>query len=172
MSDSAVTAIADFTDSALWSKLLHRGSADQEPAVFTSAAAARRGSNISSRGAHNNNSSAFESISRHAPTTGISTTARPLSATASSPVPVSAAASSAPAAAAPALYERDLFLVMSKPVLETLVLLWEHAHDDQLVCRLFQGLWDFMLICIHFNLQHMLSRYEIVYISFLFERVN
>eukprot|EP01034_Spumella_vulgaris_P022368 gene22368-28490_t len=41
------------------------------------------------------------------------------------------------------LQDRDMFLMMSKPLLETLVVLWEATADDHVVYRVFQGLWDY-----------------------------
>lgn len=35
----------------------------------------------------------------------------------------------------PLLYERDMFLAMANPVLETIFILWDATYDDQLIKR-------------------------------------
>jgi hypothetical protein len=150
INDSAGSAVMmDFTDSTLWNKLLRKGVADQAPAAFTSTSVAATASNTSS--------SASVSVLSATGVVGVGGSGvlhpallghrytgdgdmyyhqqlqlpqkqRRLSARGSGN-------SLSGVVAVRALYEKDLFLVMSKPVLEILLVLWDNAYDDQLVRR-------------------------------------
>lgn len=147
----------DFADNTMWNKLLHKGSADQEPAIFTSTTDARRNSLPLAT------SSAFEKFPVAAAShQGLSLSALKDGGVGGHSVPCSLSLSRAQsgastAASQRALYERDMFLVMARPVLETLVVLYENATEDQLVCRILRGLWDFISICADFGLHQMLN---------------
>lgn len=153
--------LMDFADSTMWNKILHKGSADQAPAAFTSTLTARRQSlPLSSASRTHTGSQRLEGDAalgsavvqeggdgfHSLPPSSPSLLQRHDSAV--GPV----------CAAARVSYERDLFLAMSRPVLETLVVLYDSATDDQLVSRIIQGLWDFIAICDEFGLHQMLSR--------------
>lgn len=151
----------DFADNTMWNKLLHKGTADQEPAVFTSTLDARRTSlplSLSQQplGA----ASAFEPLPSSARVLIHESNGAPVSCSRSQSGASSAATTTVCATAQRALYERDMFLVMARPVLETLVLLYDNATEDALVCRILRGIWDFIAICSDFGLQQMLNRLE------------
>lgn len=147
----------DFTDSTMWNKILNKGSADQAPAVFTSTQAARRNSIPLSL----NQPCAAPGAA------GAEDMLRKLSVASEdslvlSPSPRTWTASRVgPGSAVPCIvrapYERDMFLAMARPVLETLVVLYEGAAEDQLISRILQGLWDFIAICSEFGLHQMVS---------------
>ena len=158
MSDSAAApAMLDLTDSAMWNKILHKASADQEPAVFTSTLRARR-AGVSGEQRPLQPTPRYPSSAVRMDSTGSSTRAT----TSAVDMIGTRDSSHSPACNEPASYERDLFLVMSKPVLETLMALWMSATEDHLICRLMQGLWDFITICMDFGLDQLLSRWVIV----------
>lgn len=56
------------------------------------------------------------------------------------------------------LHDRDMFLAMARPLLETMVALWDGTADDHVLSRVFHGLWDYALVCLNLNLHGMLSR--------------
>lgn len=164
--------MVDLTDSIMWSKLLHKGSADQAPAVFTSTQNARRGGG-------NHDFMDHETDVRFNEAGCVSLTGQVRSTQCGS-ISVSNSCTSTMTSRAP--YEKDLFLVMSKPVLETLVVLWTNIAEDQLLgrltlnnlvppnivilivqfvffFRLLRGFWDFITICIDFKMDQMLSRF-------------
>lgn len=169
--------VMDFTDNTLWNKLLHKGSADQAPAAFTSTHEARRHS-LSTNGA---GAGAGAGAAAHSPLLGATEAGhddamrrkRSISSTGENSSLVVSALSSVPpslhrqvsdrfqaltpVAAEQAFYERDLFLAMARPVLETLVVLYDRAAEDQLISRILKGLWDFITICEEFNLHQMLN---------------
>lgn len=162
--------LMDFADNTMWNKLLHKGTADQEPAVFTSTLDARRNPLPLALGA----SSAFDAFPstrtgaaqsrgvqlpmKHDGSGGAASSGSG-DAFPALPLAYSRAQSGASAVTAQrALYERDMFLVMARPVLETLVVLYDNATEDQLVCRILRGLWDFISICADFELHQMLNR--------------
>ena len=187
--------MVDLTDSIMWSKLLHKGSADQAPAVFTSTQNARRIGGCGNGGSGNGGSGiggsgdggkhAFTWHDSNIPyqyrSCGGSLTGQSRSIQSGGSSSVGESNISAFTARAP--YEKDLFLVMSKPVLETLIVLWTNIAEDQLLgrfvlvhvkfpplhtfyrfyavyflYRLLRGLWDFISICIDFKMDQMLSR--------------
>lgn len=149
----------DFTDSTMWNKILHKGSADQAPAAFTSTQVARRNSlplSLSQPNSVVDGAAGTEDAQRKM------SVASEDSMVLLSPSPHAQSAHGAgTGSVAPcverASYERDLFLAMARPVLETLVVLYESAAEDQLVSRILQGLWDFIAICNEFGLYHMVS---------------
>lgn len=56
------------------------------------------------------------------------------------------------------IHEKDMFLVMAKPVLGTIITVWEMTDDDQIVRRILEGIWDHATVCVGFNILPMLSK--------------
>ena len=156
--------VMDFTDNTLWNKLLHKGSADQAPAAFTSTHEARRQSQSTLNGAVNGTADAVgedamrrkRSISSAGDSNSIGITRLSLPGSLQRQVSERSQALT-PVQAERAFYERDLFLAMARHVLETLVVLYDRAAEDQLISRILKGLWDFITICEEFGLHQMLN---------------
>jgi hypothetical protein len=127
MSDAAAPVMVDLSDSAMWSKLLHKGTADQAPAAFTSTVQARRSSLGPAEVSDSIRSGHVEVAGSHGGA-GAVAMSLPRSRAGSELSTVAPRTDRAP-------YEKDLFLVMSKPVLETLVALLGAVTEDQLIGR-------------------------------------
>lgn len=147
MSDAATApAMVDLADSTMWNKVLHKGAVDQAPAAFTSTLQARRAS-----------LGPGEIVSEIGSTT--SDVSRARGASVGESMPRAGEAGEVPLVRiGRAPYERDFFLVMSKPVLETLIALLSAATEDQLISRLLRGLWDYIKICADFGMDATLSK--------------
>lgn len=148
MSDAATApAMVDLADSTMWNKVLHKGVVDQAPAAFTSTLQARRGS----LGPGEVATDAGSTISDASRVRGSSTAAEVLPHSSEGGEVSTVRVGRAP-------YERDYFLVMSKPVLETLIALLGAVTEDHLISRLLRGLWDYIKICADFGMDATLSR--------------
>ncbi len=55
-------------------------------------------------------------------------------------------------------HDRDMFLLMSRPLLETMLALWSGTADDQVTRRLFRGMWDYASACLNLSLHSLYSR--------------
>ena len=57
----------------------------------------------------------------------------------------------------PSVHDRDMFLVMAKPILTAILLVWESTDDDKLIFRMLGGILDYAAACVHFELKDMLD---------------
>ena len=108
--NSMASAAPDFMDQAAWSKLLHKGAKQQVPAAFTPTVTARRTaaksrSHLTASSSNNNNNSNNGSIMTSQQHTFV------------------------------AAHEKDMFLVMAKPVLHALMQVWDNTNDDNVLYR-------------------------------------
>lgn len=55
------------------------------------------------------------------------------------------------------IHEKDMFLVMAKPVLETMIIIWEISDDDRIIRRILEGIWDYAAVCVGLNLAQLLG---------------
>ena len=55
------------------------------------------------------------------------------------------------------VHERDMFLVMAKPVLTAVLTMWDAVNDDKLSFRMAEGLLDYASTCIHWDLVDMFN---------------
>jgi hypothetical protein len=66
------------------------------------------------------------------------------------------------------VHDRDMFLVMAKPVLKTVLLVWESTDDEKLIYRMLEALQDFAYASVHFEVPEMLD----LLVCLLVERVK
>lgn len=145
--DSSGTALLhDFTDITTWNKLINMKASQHAPAAFTPTVAARNEAVKRVTNSRKFNSAVIS--------TGVinSTSVREnqfgqesVSVTNVSHIYV------------PAIHEKDMFLVMANPVLETLLLVWSYSDDNTVMKKLMEGLCDFISICVSLELKSMLN---------------
>jgi hypothetical protein len=56
-----------------------------------------------------------------------------------------------------------MFLVIAKPVLQTIIKVWEVTNNDQIIKRIIEGIWDYSIICVGLNLKQNLSQMIIAF---------
>lgn len=66
------------------------------------------------------------------------------------------------------VHDRDMFLVMAKPVLKTVLLVWESTDDEKMIYRMLEALQDFAYASVHFEVPEMLD----LLVCLLVERVK
>jgi len=57
----------------------------------------------------------------------------------------------------PSVHDKDMFIVMAKPLLRTLFLVWEYNDEDKLIYKMLEGMLDYASACIDFELFDMLN---------------
>ena len=123
----------DYTDSATWNKLMRKGAENQAPPVFTSLGSA-------------------PNSSVHSPAKNRSSDGQGGTFSGESIAAISSNLS----------HERDMFLVMAKAVVETIIVLWEYTNDDNFLAKLAQSVWDFSVTCLGFEFLTIYSKFTIL----------
>ena len=68
----------------------------------------------------------------------------------------------------PSVHDRDMFLVMAKPVLKTVFMVWDPTDHGKLIFRMLEGMLDYASACVHFDLRSLLD----MLVGVLVERVK
>ena len=58
----------------------------------------------------------------------------------------------------PSVHDRDMFLVMAKPVLRTVFMVWDPTDDGKLIFRMLEGMLDYASACVHFEMKDLLDK--------------
>ena len=150
----------DFSDSVMWQKLLSKSAADQVPAAFTPTVAARQHASvikthISSKGANRRNR--YRHGYRDENGDGDSDGDRDGNRT-STVSHLHSEVGIGVLGIPSEQHEKDMFLVMATPMLETLLTVWEIVEDDQTVRRIAESLYAYSTICMNLGLRTLLNR--------------
>jgi hypothetical protein len=69
-------------------------------------------------------------------------------------------------------HEKDMFLVISTPVLEAMLTVWEVTEGDMIIRKIIESLWGFTSICIGFNLKNILNNLIQILVKKIFKNLN
>jgi hypothetical protein len=65
-----------------------------------------------------------------------------------------------------------MFLVISTPVLEAMLTVWEVTDDDLVIRKIIESLWGFTSICMGFNLKNILNNLIQILVKKIFKNLN
>ena len=68
----------------------------------------------------------------------------------------------------PSVHDRDMFIVMAKPVLRTVFMVWDPTEDGKLIFRMLEGILDYASACVHFDMRDLLD----MLLSVLVQRIK